>query len=423
MRILFIHQNFPGQFQYLAPELAERGHEVVALKIGSGQGGFYQGVKVVTYQVSRGSTEEIHPWVIDFETKIIRADACARAALKIKNSGFQPDLVFSHPGWGESIFVKEIWPNVRLGIYCEFFYRAEGADVGFDKEFSASNPELEVCRLRLKNVNNLLHFDIADFGLSPTFWQASTFPVQFRDKISVIHDGIDTNQLQLNKSASLQLKAKLGAELILTGENEVVTFVNRNLEPYRGYHIFMRALPNLLKKRPNLRILIIGNNSVSYGKAPNKEKYGVSNWRDIFAKEASESMSPECWDRIHFLGHLPYEKYLTALQISSVHVYLTYPFVLSWSLLEAMSLGCSIVGSDTAPVREVIKNYETGLLVDFFDGEALEGKVVEILENSKLRKTLSTNARKTCKEKYDLKNVCLPKQVRLIESFGQQELE
>jgi glycosyltransferase involved in cell wall biosynthesis len=421
MKILFIHQNFPGQFKYLAPELAKRGHEVVALKLGNGPTGIYQGVKVINYQVSRGSAEDIHPWVTDFETKIIRADGCARATLKMRSEGFHPDLVLSHPGWGESIFIKEIWPNVRLGIYCEFFYKAEGLDVGFDKEFPPMNFELDSCRLRLKNINNLLHFDICDFGLSPTQWQASTFPIQFRNKISVIHDGIDTNQLGPDKSASIKLKSKSGNELHLSREDEVVTFVNRNLEPYRGYHIFMRSLPSLLKERPNLRVLIIGGKSVSYGKAPEVEKYGFSNWRDIFAKEAMQSMPSKCWERVHFLGHLPYEKYLAALQISSVHVYLTYPFVLSWSLIEAMSIGCSIIGSDTAPVKEVMNDYENGLLVDFFDEKALKDKVVELLESPELRSMLSSNAQKFSKDKYDLLNVCLPKQVELIEALGHKD--
>jgi len=172
MRILFIHQNFPGQFKFLAPALAANpAHTVVAMTMQAVTVDDWQGVKLVRYATSRGSTPNIHPWVSDFETKAIRGEACFRAALRLKAQGFVPDVIIAHPGWGESLFLKEVWPEARLGIYCEFFYHPEGADVGFDPEFPPSDAG-DVCRLRLKNLNNLLHFEVADAGLSPTRWQA-----------------------------------------------------------------------------------------------------------------------------------------------------------------------------------------------------------------------------------------------------------
>ncbi|MFN3919467.1 MAG: glycosyltransferase, partial [Methylohalobius sp.] len=354
--------------KFLAPELARLGHRVVALTLKKTQATHWQGVTLVPYSVSRGSTPNIHPWLADFETKILRGEACLRACQALDAQGFRPDAILAHPGWGESLFLKDLWPKARLGIYCEFFYHAQGADVGFDPEFPAADPVLEAARLRLKNLNTLLHFEVADAGISPTYWQASTFPKPFRDKITVIHDGIDTAQLAPNPQVTLNLSTQRGERFTLTRADEVVTFVNRNLEPYRGFHVFMRALPELLRRRPKARVLIVGGNEVSYGARPDPKRYGgLSTWREIFTAEVRPKIPEAHWQRVHFLGLIPYPAFVALLQLSSVHVYLTYPFVLSWSLLEAMSVGCAIAASDTPPVREAIHHGETGRLVGFFD--------------------------------------------------------
>lgn len=408
MNILFIHQNFPGQFKFLAPALAARGHRVVAMTMQKIEQQNWHGVTLVPYTASRGSTPNIHPWVGDFETKTIRGEACFRAALKLKQQGFDPDVIVAHHGWGESLFLKEIWPAAKLGIYCEFFYHADGTDVGFDPEFPVTDVA-EPCRMRLKNLNNLLHFDIADAGLSPTHWQASTFPLPFRDRITVVHDGIDTEAVRPDPNVTITL----GNGLALSRNDEVVTFVNRNLEPYRGYHTFMRALPSLLRQRPNAQVLIVGGDSVSYGAKP----AGDSTWKTIFANEVRPQISDADWARVHFLGNLPYQQFIPLLQLSTVHVYLTYPFVLSWSLLEAMSAGCAIVASDTAPLREAIRHNETGLLVDFFDANALAEQVGALLADSQTRKKLGENARAFARAHYDLKTQCLPGQIAWVEQL------
>lgn len=284
-KILFIHQNFPGQFKHLAPALVKQGHQVVATTMQKTNAKDYQGVQLISYAVNRGTTPKIHPWLSDFETKVVRGEACFHLAEKLEQQGFIPDLIIAHPGWDESLFLKQVWPQVKLAIYCEFFYQPEGSDVGFDPEFPVAFPKADACRLRLKNMNSLLHFDIAEAGISPTYWQASTFPESFRDKITVIHDGIDTNTLIPNPHVSLKLNSQNGEQITLTKSDEVITFVNRNLEPYRGYHIFMRALPELLKRRPNARVLIVGGNSISYGAAPDQNKYDNRSWTEIFATE------------------------------------------------------------------------------------------------------------------------------------------
>jgi glycosyltransferase involved in cell wall biosynthesis len=417
MKILFIHQNFPGQFKFLAPALVQQGHEVVAMTMQKTDAKSWQGVSLVHYIAQRGSTPKVHPWVSDFETKTIRAEACFRAALDMKAKGFTPDVIVAHHGWGESLFLKEVWPKAKLGIYCEFYYHPHGADVGFDPEFPATD-EGEVCRLRLKNLNNLLHFEVADAGISPTHWQASTFPEPFRSKITVVHDGIDTQAVAPNPDISLTLKKSDGTDLVLSRQSEVITFVNRNLEPYLGYHTFMRALPELLKKRPNARILLVGADDVSYGARPDAAKYGASKWKDIFVNEVRSQISDADWQRVHFLGHVPYQYFIPLLQLSTVHVYLTYPFVLSWSLLEAMSAGCAIVASDTQPLHEAIKHNDTGMLVSFFDPAALTHSVCELLDQPEERARLGANARAFAQKHYDLQTVCLNQQLAWVNSLA-----
>ena len=408
MNILFIHQNFPGQFKFLAPALVQRGHRVVAMTMQKIEVREWQGVKLVPYGASRGTTPNIHPWVSDFETKTIRGEACFRAALQMKVAGFSPDVIIAHHGWGESLFLKEVWPDAKLAVYCEFFYHPSGADVGFDPEFPPKDAG-DACRLRLKNLNNLLHFEVADAGISPTYWQASTFPEPFRSKIAVIHDGIDTEAIRPNPDVSLTLNTNL----TLTRQDEVITFVNRNLEPYRGYHIFMRALPEMLKRRPNARVLIVGGDDVSYGARSDDGR----KWKEIFAAEVRPHIADADWARVHFLGNIPYQHFIPLLQLSTVHVYLTYPFVLSWSLLEAMSAGCAIVASDTQPLHEAIKDGETGRFVNFFDMKALTDAVCNLLADPIARQHLSQNARKFAQEHYDLKAVCLPQQLAWVETL------
>lgn len=412
MNILFIHQNFPAQFKHIAPALAaDENNNVVAMTMQQINVIEWQGVKLLSYRANRVTTVNAHPWVSDFETKVIRGEACFEAALKLKTDGYTPDVIIAHPGWGETLFLKDVWPDVKLGIYCEFYYHSKGADVGFDPEFPPKDKG-DVCRLRMKNINNLLHSEIADSCISPTYWQASTFPEHLRYKISVIHDGIDTEIVAPNSNVSLTLSG----HLTLTKANEIITFVNRNLEPYRGYHVFMRALPELLKRRPNAQILIVGGDDVSYGVRP---KSGQS-WKEVFAIEVKSQISDAQWSRVYFLGNLPYQHFISVLQISTVHVYLTYPFVLSWSLLEAMSAGCAIVASDTQPLHEAIRHNETGILVDFFDSVALTKNVCDLLDDPAVRARLGANARAFAVANYDLKTVCLPKQLKWVAELAER---
>lgn len=409
MKILIIHQNFPGQFLHLAPALVQQGHEVHALVLRKEAPAEWSGVRIHAYTPARGNAKGIHPWLLDLESKVIRGETVFRKCLELSEGGLKPDVIIAHPGWGESLFIKDVWPDAKVGLYCELNYSETGNDVDFDSEFANEDPG-NVCRLRLKNVNNQLHFQMADAAVSPTQFQADTFPEPFRSKISVLHDGIDTQRIAPNPEATYPVSETL----TLTRADEVITFANRNLEPYRGYHVFMRALPELLQKRPNAQVVIVGGDGVSYGRAAPEGQ----TWKSIFADEAKAKISDANWARVHFVGHLPHPQFTRLMQVSTVHVYLTYPFVLSWSLLEAMSVGCAIVASDTAPVREFIQSNQTGLMTPFFDQKQLIKQIDLLLERPNLRKRLGKNAREKIQLYYDLHTACLPRMLDWVESLA-----
>jgi glycosyltransferase involved in cell wall biosynthesis len=375
----------------------------------------WRGVRIIRYRPARGTSATVHPWVADLETKVIRGQACLETALQLKRQGFAPDIIVVHPGWGEGLFLKDVWPAARVGLYCEFFYSASGADVEFDPEFPSADPH-DASRVRMKNASNLLHMQVADAGLSPTAWQAATFPQPFRSRITVAHDGIDTRHVAPKADVRLTLSNASGS-VSLGRSDEVITFVSRNLEPYRGYHVFMRALPQLLSERPKARVVIVGGDSVSYGSKP----AGGQSWRQMLADEVRPALKPGHWSRVHHVGQLEYAQFIALLQLSTVHVYLTYPFVLSWSLLEAMSAGCAIVASDTAPVREVIAHGTTGRLAGFFDREGLLREIRDLLEDTDARRQLGVAARRHAVTHYDLSTMCLPRQMQWVESLEQQQ--
>ena len=254
----------------------------------------------------------------------------------------------------------------------------------------------------------LLQFQQADAGISPTLWQASTFPKHIRDKITIIHDGIDTQVVKPNQDAQFAM----ASGKVLTRKDEIITFVNRSLEPYRGFHVFMRSLPAVLSQQPNALVLIVGAEGVSYGSEPSN---GIS-WKQQFINEVYPNLDDLQRTRVHFLDNIAYDRFISLLQISTVHVYLTYPFVLSWSLLEAMSAGCSIVASDTQPLREAITHDENGVLVNFFDVEALSVAIIQLLNDPAKRAFLAKRARHFAIKNYDLQTVCLPNQMLWVEA-------
>ena len=401
MRFLFVHQNFPAQFKHLAPFLSRLGHEVHALTMRKFEQSEWQGIKLYTYSLTRGNSENCHPWTKEFESKVLRGEAVLVACLQLQRAGLDPDIIIAHPGWGESLFLRQVWGQAKIKLYYEWFYHAQGYDVGFDREFSKGTPQNHA-RVELKNSNTLLSSEHAYSGLSPTKWQMSTFPNHIRSKITVIHDGIDTRAITQNQQATLTLEKGLN----LKAGQEIVTFVSRTLEPYRGFHILMRSLQAILSERPNAYVLIVGGEKGGYGSEPPEGK----SWKAIFENDIVSKLTKDQKSRICFLGHIPYETFLNVLQVSSVHVYLTYPFVLGWSLLEAMSAGCRIIASNTPPVAELISHNETGFLVDFFDAHALAELCIKLLKDKNFGGEQAANARDHIIRNYDLTTICLPRQ-------------
>ncbi|MES2979728.1 MAG: glycosyltransferase [Pseudomonadota bacterium] len=403
MKILFVHQNFPGQFKHLAPALAARGHEVVGLGIN----GLQQALPGVRYVTHNPQNADMPVSMRELFAKMARGESAARAMQALKAEGFVPDVVFAHSGWGEAFFIKDVFPSSRLLVYAEYFYGAEGGDSGFDPEFSSRTPEM-LRSMRIKNTHLLHALSAADRGLSPTKFQRQQHPDWAQDRIDVIHDGIQTDIFCPNPAAFVTLGN--GGPTLRPGD-EVVTFVARQLEPYRGYHIFMRALPKLLKLRPQARVVIVGGDGASYGSAAP----AGSTWKNIFLSEVVSQLDR---DRVYFVGSLPHAVLTQLFQVSAAHVYLTYPFVLSWSLMEAMSIGTLIIGSKTGPVEELIQHGKNGLLTDFFDPEALAETVADALKRRHKLTRLRDAARQTIVRGYDLERVCLPAQERLVTAAG-----
>jgi len=408
MKFLFIHQNYPGQFKHLAVALAAiPGNEVVAMVDVANKrpASLQPGVRLISYASPKGATKETHWYLRSYEAAIRRGQQVAKAAIELKRQGFVPDVICVHAGWGEALFLKDVYPQAAIVDYFEFYYRTQGADVGFDPEFQSYNID-EFCRIKVRNSNHLLSLDNCDWGLTPTEWQASQFPDVYRSKISVIHEGVDTNIVRPDNNAQFMVSDTL----TLTAAQQVITFVNRNLEPYRGFHIFMRALPRILRDCPQAHVVLVGGDEISYGRMP--EEGG--NWREKMMKEVGAELD---MTRVHFVGKVAYERYLSLLQISAAHVYLTYPFVLSWSMLEAMAAGCVLIASNTAPVAEVIRDGHDGLLVDFFDVQALAERVAEVVNKPENYASLRENARQTILQQYDLQSVCLPRQLDLLQKL------
>ncbi len=404
MRVLFVHQSFPAQYKHIAPILAqEPGAEVIAIRQSRGRD--LPGVRSVIYELKTSKVSGQHRWEPGMTGILDHAEAVWAKARELKAEGFTPDIMLGHNGWGETLFLKDVWPDTPLLSFFEFFYHGRGADTGFDPEFPRDEA-VDGPRMRVFNTGNLLGLQAADWGQSPTVWQASRYPDMHRRRISVIHDGIDTDAVRPKPNTAVTLKN--GRKL--SRQDEVITYVSRNLEPYRGFHTFMRALPDILRRRPNAQVLVVGGDGVSYG----SRLAGGKCFREALLEEQKGQIDLE---RVHFLGQIPYSQFLALLQVSSVHVYLTYPFVLSWSMLEAMSSGCLVIGSATPPVMEAIRDGETGLLTDFFDRKALADRVEEALVSQKEMEPIRAAARQFVVDTYDLRKVCLPRHMSVIKDL------
>jgi glycosyltransferase involved in cell wall biosynthesis len=404
MNYLFIHQNFPGQYRHVVRHLADqRGNQVYFIT----QPNDNAMVKVtkVSYPKDGRGPVNCHAYTAELDRAIYTGATVANVCRTLREQGFVPDLIVGHSGWGETLFVKDVFPDVPLLANFEFYYHASGVDVGFDPEFvSVFN---DPSHLRARNATNLLAFHAADWGHSATQWQRNLYPREMRPRISVLHEGVDTQLTRPKPTASFKLP---NSRRVLTRKDQIVTYVARNLEPYRGFHIFMRALPELLLRCPRCQVVILGGDGVSYGAPPAPR----STFKEMMLTELGSKLD---LTRVHFLGVIPHEQYLQLLQVSSAHVYLTYPFVLSWSFIEAMASGCLIIGSATPPVLEVLRDGHSGIAVDFFDPPALTDSLELALRHPERLRHLRLAARATAVNDYDLKKVLLPRWLKLFDDL------
>ena len=400
MNILFLHRNFPAQFKYLVQELAgNKDNQVVFIT--NNEFRTLPGVLKIQYKLKREVPENCHRYLRFYEETIIHAQSTAEAVIRLKNSGFVPDIIFGHT-WGQTLFMKDVYPDVPLLGYFEWFYNAQGADMGFDGEVLSVD---KLAKLRSKNAHLLIDLYSCDAGLCPTKFQKKQFPKEFQYKLKVIHDGIDTDYCQPDENAEFTVKDK---NLKLTANDEVVPYATRGMEAYRGFPEFMQAVEKLLKKRPNLHVVIAGEDRVCYG-----AKLYNTTYKTLMLQKLDLDLN-----RIHFVGSLPFNEYVKLLQISSAHVYLTYPFVASWSLLEAMSCACPVVASSTEPVTEFIEDNKSGLLFEFYNIDEQVAKIEYALDNRVKMTPIRQNARDVIVKNYALKDT-LPKQIDYINSIIQ----
>lgn len=398
MNLLFLHPNFPGQYLHLARHFARTGRDHVCFLTKETHNNRLWNVNVGVYKAARETTKDVHPYVKQLEAAALEGQAVARGILSLKKQlDFTPDVVIGHTGWGSTLYVKDLLPKTPLIGYFEWFYRPYGSDVSFwPDETVTENARM---RIRTQNATSLLALDAADVRYTPTKWQKSQFPKEYRPSMQVIHEGVDTTFYHPDKSVRLQIP-----NLDLSDAEEIVTYVSRGMEPYRGFPQFMETVRLLHARRPKCHVVVVGADRSCYSPPPSNGK----TWKQIEEERGGYDAA-----RIHFTGRLDWENYRKVLQASTVHVYLTRPFVLSWSMLESMASGCCIVASKTPPVQEVIKDNENGLLADFRQPEQIADRIEEALDDEKLRSRLSAAARETVQARYEVKQ-CLARQVAMI---------
>ncbi|MBB6250741.1 glycosyltransferase [Nitrospirillum iridis] len=404
-RVLFLHRDFPGQFRHLAGALvADPRVEVRGL--GERVETALPGLVPTLYGPVPTVAPETHPYLHRVADYVARGQAALVAALTLARGGYRPDLIIGHAGFGDTLYLKDLWPDVPVVGYFEFYYHGHGVDLGFDPEFPCSLDD--VARVRTLNAVNLLALEAADLAVSPTRWQRDLHPMPFRERIQVLHDGVDTGLARPLAVAAFPLPGGR----VLTPSDEVVTYVARDLEPYRGFHVFMRALPAILRRRPRAQVVVAGGDGVSYGVPPTEG----GGWRGRMMAEVGGNLD---LSRVHFLGPVDHGRFLDLMRLSSAHVYLTYPFVLSWSLLEAMACGALVVASATPPVMEVVEDGVNGLLVPFFESATLADRVVEGLERGAVLAPLRQMARRTVETRFDARTQAIPAwRQALLSRFG-----
>ena len=387
--VLFVHNNFPSQFADLVDALVARG--IPCAGLGSATARSVNGVRVAKYSLPRGSTPGMFPLAVRAEADLIRGRAALEGARALKEEGFDPQIIVGHAGWGETSLLSDAFPDAKQVLFGEFFYKGRGLDIGFDTEFISPNDD-GILMGKSKNAVMSLAYTDATAIVCPTEFQASCLPPVFRQLAHVIHEGVDTDAITPGPA----LPFALADGRVIAPGTPVITHINNHMEPLRGLHIFARALPALMAAVPNAQVIVIGE-PLNHGYGGNAPE---GTWKDVCFEGVMERIDPS---RIHFMGKVGHQRMLAALRLSTAHVYYTYPFVLSWSLAEAMASGCYIIGSDTAPLRDAITDGVDGRLLPFFDVEALSQAMIDACRNPHAQAPLRAAARLSAVAKFDRK--------------------
>jgi glycosyltransferase involved in cell wall biosynthesis len=405
LRYLFVHQNFPGQYLHIVRHLLkDRGNEVVF--ISQPNQNHIVGVRRVSYQLPKSNQDDIHPNARDYELSARRADLVAITAANLKQLGFTPDIIIGHHGWGELLNLTDLWPGVPMLGYFEFYYRVIGQDVGFDPEFPIAEDRFP--RIRAMNLVNLHALSLEQHGQTPTAWQQTRYPEWAQQQIKILPEGAN---LDICKPDAAVRKAPFAiGDFHVSPGDKLVSYVSRNLEPYRGLHVMMRALPALLA-RPDVKVVMVGGDDVSYG-----ARLANMTWREHFQAELAGRYDAA---RVLMPGQLPYETYVRLLQRSDAHVYLTYPFVASWSLREAIACGCAVIGADVTPVSEFVQHGRNGLLVPPLDPAILARQVLDLFETPALDRRIRAGARRYAEQNLDMAGHIAAFEARIEELTGQ----
>ncbi|HVY19767.1 MAG TPA: glycosyltransferase [Bauldia sp.] len=396
MKIVFVHRRGAAQFRHLARHLAERGAEVTV--ICEQRDAPVAGVRFIVHPPATERTGAIPRHLAVADECAQHANLVAETLERMRHAEGAPDLVVGHIGWGGMLFVKDVLPRTPALAYCEYYFQPKGGDIGFDPRTPVSIAELS--RARLRNMVQRATLDGIEGGISPTVWQRSRYPAAIRPRIAVCHEGVDVNLCRPDAAA----RFRLPNGRFLSPGDPVVTYVARDLEPYRGFPQFMRAAARIAARREDALFVVAGNDGISYGRA----HISGRSWRAVMMEETAIDPS-----RIFFLGAIDHASLIRLFQVSAAHVYLTVPFVLSWSLLEAMACGCNVVGSDTAPVKEVIGDGHNGVLADFWDADAIAAQVMDGLARPEAMRPRRLAARATIEQRYR-RGDCLARQVDIL---------
>ena len=402
MHVLYVHQNFPAQFGHIAKHLVEK------LKwrctfVSETAGGNVGGIEKVQYKIAGGATKSNHFCSRTFENTVWHSDGVFNALRR--RPDVQPDLIVGHSGFGSTLFLRELYPTVPIINFFEYFYHPHDpdSDMDFRHDLNWDVPQIKYLRSRCRNAMILLDLQNCQLGYTPTRFQFSKFPSEYHQKMRVIFDGVDRaiyhgHDEALRPPVS-QREARRMCGVDVSATTRVVTYVSRGFESMRGFDIFMRAAKLIARQYPDVKFFIVGTDRIAYG---GDETYIVphKSFKEWVLAQDDYDLSNFVW-----VGRLPQEDLGRLLAASDLHVYLTVPFVLSWSMMDALSCGAVVLGSATSPVKEMIRDGENGLLADFFKPEEFAEKAVRVLQNPDEFRPLGRAAEQMIQERYSLEAV------------------